>query len=125
MNNYEFKTQGGRATVHVGAPTDFSGVDEPGVEGSVLGGLEGTVAWLDWIEAPRGRGSAFLSEILATLAQLGVDAVGAQVVPIGASEGSPAVDRLSAFYERHGFERVSHLAPWSDWPVVLKFLGGT
>jgi len=118
----EFRTRGGKAVVHVGASSEFLDTDDPGVAGDVLGSLQGTVAWLEWIEAPRGKGREFLSEILAALEDMGVDVVGAQVVPVGVSEDDPAVKRLAAFYERLGFEHAPHLAPYSDWPVMLHFL---
>lgn len=63
-----------------------------------------------------------MGELLRRLRELGVVVVGLHAVP-QSSEGDrdEAVARLVRWYHRFGFEDASHLAPWSDWPVLLRF----
>lgn len=118
MKMLAFKTPDGSATVYTGDARDFAKGDD--VPAAVFSLMEGTVAWIEWIEAARPRsGNSLLETVLAELRAQDVALVGAQVVPIGESADAPAVRRLAAFYSRHGFTDASELVPWSDWPVML------
>jgi hypothetical protein len=107
----------GAVRLFVGDAADFADASDASV---AMSSLEGVVAWIDWIESRRpGGGTRAMRKTLDQLRDRGVVAVGLQVVPADPTEEN--VERLSRWYARFGFEDASHLVPWSDFPVMLRF----